>query len=205
MATPDWLRYANARATRNQALDPRLIEALGFLPDMGVTAEVFSGGQPSSGPNRVGSHRHDHGGAGDMHFYKDGWKLDWASDADRPIFEEIVQRGKAAGITGWGAGPGYMSAGSMHVGYGSPAVWGAGGEGENAPDWLRKAYNGGGGDAYAAMADGPKGQESYAPPVEPPQQNDAWQGMRVADTPAPKGVLDLLKGAGKKIADSRPA
>lgn len=53
---------------------------------------------------------------------------------------------------------------------------------------------------YATMPDGPKGQESYPQPVQ--QKNDAWQGMRVADTPAPKGVLDLLKGAGKKIADS---
>lgn len=135
-----YIRYANQGATRNQPLDPKLIQALGFLDDMGITAEVFSGGQPSEGPNRVGSHRHDHGGAGDFHFYKGDQKLDWANEADRPIFEDIVRRGKAAGITGMGAGPGYMSPGSMHLGYGTPAVWGAGGSGENAAPFLRSAY-----------------------------------------------------------------
>jgi hypothetical protein len=25
----------------------------------------------------------------------------------------------------------------MHIGFGSPAVWGAGGQGSNAPEWLR--------------------------------------------------------------------
>jgi hypothetical protein len=29
----------------------------------------------------------------------------------------------------------------MHIGFGTPAVWGAGGRGSNAPDWLRQAYN----------------------------------------------------------------
>lgn len=136
----NYLRYANQGATRNQPLDPKLVEALGFLGPMGITAEVFSGGQPSEGPNRVGSHRHDHGGAGDFHFYQGDRKLDWANEADRPIFEDIVRKGKAAGITGMGAGPGYMSPGSMHLGYGTPAVWGAGGSGENAAPFLRSAY-----------------------------------------------------------------
>lgn len=204
MATPSWLRYANSGATRNQPLDPRLLQALGFLGDMGVTAEVFSGGQPSSGPNRVGSHRHDHGGAGDMHFYRGGQKLDWANAADRPVFEEIVKRGKAAGITGWGAGPGYMSAGSMHVGFGSPSVWGAGGQGHNAPDWLRNAYNsigGGGGsdvmvggtatppDPYSAMADGPKGNESYKPVFGSMAPGGGSDGMTADEANAIGGLL----------------
>lgn len=136
----NYLRYANQGATRSQPLDPKLIEALSFLGPMGVTAEVFSGGQPSEGPNRVGSHRHDHGNSGDMFFYKDGRRLNWANEADRPIFEQIVSQGKSRGITGFGAGPGYMQEGSMHVGFGTPAVWGAGGSGANAPAWLRKAY-----------------------------------------------------------------
>jgi hypothetical protein len=136
----NYLRYANAGATRNQALDPKLVDALSFLQDMGITAEVFSGGQPSEGPNRAGSHRHDHGMSGDMRFYAGDRMLNWANEADRPIFEQIVSRGKQAGITGFGAGPGYMSEGSMHVGYGAPAVWGAGGSGDNAPNWLRKAF-----------------------------------------------------------------
>lgn len=138
-----WLRYANSGATRNDPLDPALIKAMSFLPEMGVTMEVFSGGQePAGTPGgaRTGSTRHDHGKAGDVFFYKDGRKLDWANPNDLPIFEEIVRRGKAAGVTGWGAGPGYMQPGSMHIGFGAPAVWGAGGKGANAPEWLRAAY-----------------------------------------------------------------
>src|SRR5262245_43907486 len=122
MATPSWLRYANSGATRNQPLSPELINALGFLGDIGVTMDVFSGGQPSSGPTRVGSHRHDNGNAADVFFSKDGRRLDWANAADRPVFEDIVKRARAAGVTGFGAGDGYMQPGSMHIGYGSPAV-----------------------------------------------------------------------------------
>lgn len=142
MATPAYLRYLNENATRNKPLSPRLSEALGFLPDLGITAEVFSGGQDGKGEGdrRTGSVRHDHGGAADVFFTRDGRRLDWANPEDRPVFEEIVRRGKANGLTGFGAGPGYMQAGSMHVGFGAPGVWGAGGSGANAPDWLRQAY-----------------------------------------------------------------
>lgn len=149
-----WLRYANQGATRNRPLDPRLVSALGFLGDMGITAEVYSGGQPAkgSGGKRVGSTRHDHGNAGDFRFYKDGRQLDWARDSDRPLFEEIVRRGRKAGVTGFGAGPGYMGAGTMHVGFGSPGVWGAGGKSANAPDWLRTAFEGGAAPTMQALA-----------------------------------------------------
>lgn len=140
----NYLRYANQGATRNRELSEELLKRLGYLENMGVTAEVFSGGQPGieEGGNRVGSTRHDHGGAADVFFYKDGKKLDWANDQDRPIFQQIVSEGKANGITGFGAGPGYMQQGSMHIGMGSPGVWGAGGKGDNAPEWLKAAYNG---------------------------------------------------------------
>lgn len=138
----EYIRYANQGATRNQPLNDKLTSALGFLPELGVTAEVFSGGQPAKGSGlaRVGSVRHDDGNAADVFFYKDGRRLDWGNDQDRPIFEEIVKRGRASGITGFGAGPGYMQQGSMHIGFGAPGVWGAGGRGANAPDWLRTAY-----------------------------------------------------------------
>lgn len=140
----NYIRYANQSATRNRELSEELLKRLGYLENMGVTAEVFSGGQPGieEGGNRVGSTRHDHGGAADVFFYKDGKKLDWANDQDRPIFQQIVSEGKANGITGFGAGPGYMQQGSMHIGMGSPGVWGAGGKGDNAPEWLKAAYNG---------------------------------------------------------------
>lgn len=127
-----YITYSNQKATRNRPLDDDLIKRLAYLQDMGITMEVFSGGQPGKdeGGARVGSVRHDHGGAADAFFYKDGRKLDWANKEDLPLFQEIVSRGKQAGITGFGAGDGYMQAGSMHIGGGNPGVWGAGGKGE---------------------------------------------------------------------------
>lgn len=141
----EWLRYANQGATRNQPISPQLAKALGsFLPQMGVTMEVFSGGQPGkgSGGARVGSVRHDHGGAADVFFHKEGRRLDWTNAQDLPLFQDIVRQGKAAGITGFGAGQGYMQPGSMHIGFGAPGVWGAGGKGSSAPNWLTEAYGG---------------------------------------------------------------
>jgi hypothetical protein len=140
--TPDWLLYDNQGATRSQPLAPELTSAMGFLPDLGLQMKVFSGGQPGVGTSaaRVGSTRHDHGKAADVFFYKDGQQLDWANPAHVPTFQEVVRRAKAAGLTGFGAGPGYMQPGSMHIGFGTPAVWGAGGKSANAPEWLRTAY-----------------------------------------------------------------
>lgn len=169
-----WLRYANQNATRNKPLDPRLIKAMSFLPEMGVTMEVFSGGQDGKGEGtrRTGSTRHDHGGAADVKFYKDGQLLDWANPAQQPMFADIVSRAKAAGVTGFGAGDGYMQPASMHIGFGAPAVWGAGGNSANAPEWLRKAYGmtpqgaaGPAGMPAPAAAPGPAGMPQSAMPA----------------------------------------
>lgn len=142
MTPAEWLIYENQGATRNQPLAPELVQALSFLPELGLSMKVFSGGQPGIGETgaRVGSTRHDHGGAADVFFYRGGERLDWANPEHVPIFQEVVRRAKAAGVTGFGAGDGYMQPGSMHLGFGDPAVWGAGGKGDNAPDWLRAAY-----------------------------------------------------------------
>lgn len=142
MTPAEWLIYANQGATRNQPIDPSLAQAFGFLPELGLQMEVFSGGQPAVGTSnaRVGSTRHDHGRSADVFFRKGDQRLDWANPEHVPIFQDVVRRAKAAGVTGFGAGPGYMQPGSMHVGFGTPSVWGAGGKGANAPDWLRQAY-----------------------------------------------------------------
>jgi len=151
MSDTDWLRYSNSGKIRNKPLSDELVGALSYLPGMGIDVEVFSGGQTSSRDPSLkgvaggwtGSTRHNDGGAADVFFYKDGRKLDWANLSDLPLFEEIVRQARANGLTGIGAGPGYMQPGSMHIGFGAPAVWGAGGRGVNAPDWLRRAYYGG--------------------------------------------------------------
>lgn len=159
--TPEWLLYENSGATRNQPLSPDLVRAMGFLPELGLSMKVFSGGQPGIGTSdaRVGSTRHDHGGAADAFFYRGNERLDWANPEHVPLFQDIVRRAKAAGVTGFGAGPGYMQPGSMHIGFGAPAVWGAGGSGANAPDWLREAFG-------AAPAGQPSQPLSFGSAVE---------------------------------------
>ncbi|MBO9432361.1 hypothetical protein [Sulfitobacter sp. R18_1] len=139
-----WLRYNNKGAIRSQPLSTKLVDALSYLPEMGIEMHVFSGGQApkGSGGPRTGSTRHDHGHAADADFYYQGRKLDWNNPEDVPIFQDIVRRGKARGLTGWGAGDDYMRAGRVHVGFGNPGVWGAGGKGANAPNWLSEAFHG---------------------------------------------------------------
>lgn len=139
-----YINYTNSGATRSRPVSGRLEQALSFLPEMGITMEVFSGGQPgiNEGGARTGSTRHDHGHAADVFFYKDGRKLDWNNPDDLPYFQEIVSRARASGVTGFGAGDGYMRPGSMHIGFGKEAVWGAGGKGANAANWLRAATAG---------------------------------------------------------------
>jgi len=168
MTGNDWLKYSNQGATRNDPLDPALIGAMSFLGDMGITMDVISGGQEAAGEGgaRTGSVRHDHGGAGDVDFYKDGRKLDWNNPADMPILVQIIQTAKANGVTGIGAGDDYMGAGRFHVGFGNPGVWGAGGKGANAPAWLVAAYNGAPAGQVPAASGQPasQGQNALAGP-----------------------------------------
>ncbi|WP_273773284.1 hypothetical protein [Brucella intermedia] len=208
MATPAWLRYANQGATRNQPISPQLLNAFNsFLPELGVTMEVFSGGQPAkgSGGARVGSVRHDHGNAADVFFEKGGRRLDWANPDDLPIFQEIVSRGKQAGITGFGAGPGYMQPGSMHVGFGSPGVWGAGGRGANAPDWLRKAYGSQpsiGTQIAAQEPSPPQASGTPAPALpDPISVASAPATPMQSSPPPPPGILAALTGGSASSTD----
>jgi len=144
MSHGDWLKYSNTGAIRDKPLSDKLVSALSFLPELGIEMRVVSGGQDAKGQGdrRTGSTRHDHGEAADADFYMNGRKLDWNNPDDVPIFQEIVRRSRANGVTGIGAGDDYMGAGRMHIGFGDQAVWGAGGKGENAPSWLRSAFSG---------------------------------------------------------------
>ena len=180
-----WLVYQNQNATRNDPLDPRLVSAMSFLPELGIQMHVVSGGQEAAGQGgtRTGSTRHDHGMAADADFYMNGRKLDWNNPADLPVLATIVQRAKAAGVTGIGAGDDYMGPGRFHVGFGNPGVWGADGKGANAPEWLRAAYDGvplGEMPAATAYAGAQPGN-ALAPvaPGQPPQ--NALQGFQMVD------------------------
>jgi len=160
----EWLRYTNQGATRNQPISPELAAAMAFLPELGLTMEVYSGGQPgiNEGGPRVGSTRHDHGKAADVMFYDaTGRMLDWNNPNDLAIFKQIVQRAKSSGVTGIGAGDDYMGPGRMHIGFGNPGVWGAGGKGANAPDWLVSAYGGAPAGSAPAYGSGPGNALAY--------------------------------------------
>jgi hypothetical protein len=148
--TSPLITYANQHSTRNLPLSPDLTNTMApILGQMGVTMKVFSGGQVTAEEaakglgSRTGSERHDHGGAGDVEFYAaDGHKLSPKNAQDLPVLQEIVRRGWANGVTGWGEGDDYMGSGRIHLGFGSKAVWGAGGLSANAPQWLKDAVNG---------------------------------------------------------------
>lgn len=177
----DWptILYANQRATRNQPVNDRLYSVLqSAARAAGIDAvRVFSGGQPSSGPNRVGSHRHDHGNSADINLIVGGRTLNFENPADRQTIQAFVSAARAAGATGIGAGINYMGPTSIHVGFGKPAVWGAGGRAINAPSWLVEAYNARPGQfqpmAYAAAGPQAPGQRAINAAFQPPPQSRA--------------------------------
>lgn len=183
----EWLEYANQGATRNKPISGKLRQSMSFLSGLGVKMRVISGGQDGKGEGsrRTGSTRHDHGGAADADFYKDGRKLDWNNPDDLPIFQQIAAQARANGVTGIGAGDDYMGAGRMHLGFGSEAAWGAEGKGENAPDWLTQALNnsnagapisGGGGADVLAGGDTGGAPAEYVPPTMVRTSSGALEG-----------------------------
>jgi hypothetical protein len=157
----DYITYENSGAIRNDPLSDRLTAAFDFLPALGVRMSVVSGGQESvaeltaegrvqglSGTAlqefvrsaRTGSTRHDHGDSVDADFLlPDGTKLVPSNPEHLPILQQIVRRAQANGLTGFGEGADYMGEGRVHLGFGTAAIWGANGDGANAPAWLTAA------------------------------------------------------------------
>lgn len=191
----DWLKYSNQGATRNDPLDAKLVDAMSFLPQMGITMDVISGGQEAAGEGgaRKGSVRHDHGMAADVDFYKDGRKLDWNNPADLPLLTQIVQTAKSRGVTGIGAGDDYMGAGRFHVGFGNPAVWGKGGQSANAPAWLVDAYNGAPSGSVTMSAKGEGSVSGVVDPLADPYVQRLMQVMAMPGlTPERRSVVELM-------------
>jgi hypothetical protein len=161
-ADTTWLKYSNQKAVRNDRLSPQLVNSMAFLGEMGITMEVFSGGQESNKPGEgTGSERHNHGNSADVEFYKDGRKLSPKNPEDRAILTQIIQTAMANGVTGFGEGDDYMGEGRIHVGFGDPGVWGKGGKGENAPEWLVQAFNSGTLGAAPAASGGMSTRSAY--------------------------------------------
>lgn len=109
-----------------------------------VDVVVTSGGQgrKGSGLPRVGSERHDDGNAADLELHRGGKALSFET-GERMAFIDFVKACAARGATGIGAGVNYMGDKRIHVGFGSKAVWGAGGISATAPAWLRSAVEAG--------------------------------------------------------------
>ena len=179
-------------ATRSQPITDVLQRQIATAATAaGVNAEIYSGGQDETGPNRTGSHRHDHGNSADLKLYTtgpDGKRryLDMTNEADRVVMEKFIRESVKAGANGVGAGPGYMGGRTnMHVGGGSPLAWGAGGASANAPDWLRRAHQQGMEDRLKAAATAAK---------------SAQQTPKAADASKPSAALDDARRAGGAAA-----
>lgn len=173
---------------RDLPIKKKLSEILSKAADeAGIdTVRVTSGGQAKkgSGGKRTGSTRHDEGNAADLQLEKNGHVLSFEKPEERPVVVRFVTAAAAFGATGIGAGVTYMGEHTLHVGFGTKAVWGAGGKSANAPDWLKKAV--------AAAA-------TYKPaPAAPAAPAQPGRYRIQAD-----GGLNLRDGPGKSHARKR--
>lgn len=132
----------NKGKIRDKPITPKLTAVLiAAAEKAGIdVVSVTSGGQDikGQGTRRTGSTRHDGGQAADIQLIRKGQVLDF--HADRATFEAFVTAAAAAGATGMGAGDDYMGPKTIHVGFGSKAIWG----GRNArvadaPAWMKRA------------------------------------------------------------------
>ncbi len=143
---------------RRKSLDSDVRTALEYAAERnGIMVEVVSGGQMSIEeakklgavkvgkrwqlPNgqfvRTGSTRHDEGGAGDIKLYRLNEKnekvyLNMMREEDRNIMSSFVSDSVSAGMTGVGAGRGYMGDETLHIGKGKATSWGG-------ADWIEAA------------------------------------------------------------------
>ncbi len=178
----------NQGSIRDDALSPQLMTTLNsVLPSLGLTFEVFSGGQPafngSNAAERVpgSSTRHDGGNAADGFFYQNGRRLDPTNNAaDAALVSTAISELQAAGLTGFGSGEDYMQTGSVHLGYGNRAIWGDDNARVNAAPWLVNAVNnpgsGGSGEAWSANISRYNGDVEAAALAHRTDQDtaDAW-------------------------------
>lgn len=193
---------ANKAAIRSMAIKPELMTILSYAAASAGVDEVrvMSGGQPSKGPNRTGSHRHDLGGAGDLQLIVNGKPLSFTDPDGRAVFEKFVTAAAAAGATGIGAGVDYMGANTIHVGFGPESTWGARGKSANAPEWLRTSFAAGRANpmAYASLPaaaapfDAVSGALPAAPVLKRGSKGDAVRALqqRLADAGLYKGKID---------------
>lgn len=151
---------------RNQAPQAQLVNILSTVSQItGATFNIYSAGQMSlaewqsypvsrrsqsgrkyyidGNPVRTGSQRHDNGWAVDISVHKNGTQLNFGTESLNADAAQVALALVQQGITGFGAGPGYMG-GNIHVdiafgknGAGPARHWGANYTSANSPRWLR--------------------------------------------------------------------
>jgi len=149
-AIDDTSYQTEAGKVRNKPLSAKLKSQIQQAAQAsGLDVVVYSGGQDSSGPNRTGSHRHDNGNAADIALFDGNRQLSFNDPNDLPLIRSFISNGKAAGLTGFGAGNGYMGNQHIHVDAVNPNLGYWGGQlddgtfrARNAPEWLKIAVTG---------------------------------------------------------------
>ena len=108
-------------------LPPSLMRSMAYAgAQAGVTTNIAHGDEPGHKRHRAGAD------AGDVDLFdpQTGRKLDAKYPEDRAKMATYIKAAAASGSTGIGFGGeigGYMGRSRLHIGQGTPAVWGAGG------------------------------------------------------------------------------
>lgn len=106
------INYENQGATRNYGLSEELESILQLTAqETGVDIFIYSGGQPATGNQRVGSRRHDFGNAADLYITQGG---NMVCNGD-PKFDEFVRVAFKNGIQAGGSSHAYMGNCNMHL------------------------------------------------------------------------------------------
>lgn len=88
---------------------------------------------------RIGSTRHDDGGAADLLLEINGSAQSFTTSSGEKLFADFAENAAALGCTGLGAGVPYMGRYTIHAGFGTRAVWSK--KPHPVPGWLVKAVN----------------------------------------------------------------
>ncbi|MFP4402119.1 MAG: hypothetical protein ACLFPL_02710 [Candidatus Nanoarchaeia archaeon] len=101
-----------SNTVRKYGLNPDLeLRLQTTAEETGVNVYIYSGGQPSQGRQRIGSHRHDFGNAADLYITYNGEKV----CNGNPKFDEFVRVAFRNGIQAGGSSPSYMGNCNMHL------------------------------------------------------------------------------------------
>ena len=188
---------------RDRPVNPRLRGVLlAAAHAAGVdVVRVVSGGQPGSTGKRVGSRRHDGGGAADIELVRGGRTLNFTDAADLETIRRFVAAAAASGATGMGAGVNYMGPARLHVGFGNGPndtariVWGEGGNSANAPAWLIDAAERG----WSGSAAVPAPADTWAPAPAAPERQPGELGAPPGSSVP--GQLDSVAGGILRMSD----